>query len=102
MRKILLFSLVGLSLTLGSTASAFESGDTAYFCNKQQKFLWIIGPDKWNACPTHILSKSGSEYKVLGTEFCCINNCWDSINQGQEKWVNSSYLWSSRSSCEDR
>lgn len=25
-------------------------GETMYYCSKQTKFLWVLGPDLWNAC----------------------------------------------------
>ena len=88
---------------LGSViANAYERGDIAYVCDKDDKFLWVDGSDSWTSCPVRILEKSGGSYKVLALEYCIIEGVSSAIPRNQEDWIESYHLWSSASSCENQ
>ncbi|MBR9841665.1 MAG: hypothetical protein GYB25_00775 [Rhodobacteraceae bacterium] len=95
--------LAALSLFLvviAGAAMAYERGDTAYVCSKNQKFMWVVGEDSWTACPVRILQKAGGSYKVLAHRKSCLMSGSSMISRGRERWVESHQLWPSRKACE--
>ena len=102
------FALIALVATvlanLSPPALAYDVGDVAYLCKKNQKFVWVFGSDSWSACPVRVVRRAGSSYKVLAHQRSCLLPGFGGgmISKGREAWVESSDLWYSRSSCEGR
>lgn len=89
------------ALFAGTTAAAYEPGEVAYLCDKNQKFMWVVGEDSWTACPVRILARAGNSHKVLAHQGSCYTRAL-SISRGQEAWTEGYNLWPSRSACEDQ
>lgn len=85
-------------------AQAFETGDVAYLCRKNDKLLWVVGPDKYTACAVRVLRNAGGSVRILAHSRGCSLPGFGAgfLNRGQEAWVESYQLWSTRSSCESR
>jgi hypothetical protein len=96
----LFVGLMAILWILPSSLSAYERGETAYVCSKNQKFMWVVGQDSWTACPVRILQKAGQSYKVLAHQKSCLLSGSSMINKGREKWLESYQLWATRRSCE--
>lgn len=104
MHRITTFLFASALTALGTASSAYDVGDVAYICTKNQKFAWVIGPDTWSACPVRILQRAGGSYKVLAHRKSCILPGFGAgmINKGRDAWLEGYQLWSSGSACENQ
>jgi hypothetical protein len=101
-RGLFLFVFGIASLLAVGAAQAFTVGQVAYLCKKNDKLLWVIGPDSYSACPVRIIRNAGGSYRILAHTRGCILPGFGAgyLSRGQEAWVESYDLWSTRASCE--
>jgi hypothetical protein len=104
MRYIFNFLCTSALSVMGTVGFAYDVGDVAYICTKNQKFAWVIGKDSWSSCPVRILQRAGESYKVLAHRESCILPGFGAgmISKGRDAWLESYDLWSSSGACEDQ